>query len=365
MPCHCAHERINAALGLESAADPSSDKAPHNDLEGFCEADAVKHYAPNLVLEPVHIDIAADFDFTATTLHATITHTVRSNRTVTAESSEALRDAATTLELNGVSFDNVKVTGDGVAGFEYDGQIIAVKFNGPATTKGDERKIVISYSVQRPVSGLFWNIAERDLATNGTYIITDHETERARYWLATVDYPTVRTTLTFHLTAPEHMTAVANGIEVSAKPAAVAGRKTTSWHLDYPCPSYLLCVAVGDFTVAEDRDAVLDDGRKIPVKYYATKNYSAEELMITFKATPGMIEWISKRFMFDMPWFKYSQIASPYIGGAMEDISLVTWGSFAIVNARHARDFGFLIDAVNIHEMGHSFFGDATVVRYV
>ncbi|KAI9216446.1 hypothetical protein BC828DRAFT_304831, partial [Blastocladiella britannica] len=331
---------------------------------GFCEADAVKHYAPNLVLEPVHIDIAADFDFTATTLHATITHTVRSNRTVTAESSEALRDAATTLELNGVSFDNVKVTGDGVVGFEYDGQIIAVKFAGPATTKGDERKIVITYSVQRPVSGLFWNVAERDLATNGTYIITDHETERARYWLATVDAPTVRTTLTFHLTAPEHMSTVANGIEVSSKPAAVAGRKTTTWHLDYPCPAYLLCMAVGDFTVATDRDAVLEDGRKIPVKYYATKNYSAEDLLVTFKATPTMIEWISKRFKFDMPWFKYSQIASPFVGGAMEDISIVTWGSFAVMNARHARDFGFYIDATNIHEMGHSFFGDATVVRY-
>jgi aminopeptidase N len=54
---------------------------------------------------------------------------------------------------------------------------------------------------------------------------------RARYWLACVDFPTVRTTLAWHITAPERFTSLANGafIEEDVKD----GFKTTHWKLDH------------------------------------------------------------------------------------------------------------------------------------
>jgi aminopeptidase N len=49
--------------------------------------------------------------------------------------------------------------------------------------------------------------------------------------------------------------------------------------------------------------------------------------------------------------------------GAMENISLVSWGDFAMLDEATAAEEGWLIDQINLHEMAHSYFGDAVVVR--
>ena len=67
----------------------------------------------------------------------------------------------------------------------------------------------------------------------------------------------MRTTLSFHITSNKgrlirelsfnlvDYVAVANGTETSR---TVDGDFATSnWRLDYPCPSYLVCFAVGEF----------------------------------------------------------------------------------------------------------------------
>ncbi|KAI9183862.1 hypothetical protein H9P43_002914 [Blastocladiella emersonii ATCC 22665] len=358
MPCssNCAHIRAAVAAGefreFRAAAAPEA----RNDLEGFARADAVKHYAPNITLEPVHMDIALVFDFPNHAVDGTVTHTVRCNASV--PTAAALGDAAMRLTLNAVGFDSVHVTGDKLAGFECDGKEIVVRWAEPFAAKGDERKITVTYRVEKPVSGLFFNSA--DLPSNGTYAVTDHETERARYWLPCVDFPTVRPRLTFRLTAPANFETLANGALVSSTvDANDAAIKTTVWDLDFPCPSYLLFLAVGDFNTIDDRPAVTELG-EVPIKYYAPKGFAIEDLGRALDTTPAMYEWLTKKIA-PMPWPKYSQLMSPWIGGAMENQSSVSWGSFATVDETHARDSKFNIDATNIHEMAHSLF---TVVRF-
>lgn len=58
-----------------------------------------------------------------------------------------------------------------------------------------------------------------------------HMPDRARYWLATVDFPIVRTTLTWHITAPQRFTSLANGASVGEE--VKDGFKTTHWKLDH------------------------------------------------------------------------------------------------------------------------------------
>lgn len=55
---------------------------------------------------------------------------------------------------------------------------------------------------------------------------------RARYWLPTVDYPTVRTTLTWSITAPKEYISLANGTLKSSE--TKDGQTTTKWELNYP-----------------------------------------------------------------------------------------------------------------------------------
>lgn len=79
---------------------------------------------------------------------------------------------------------------------------------------------------------------------------SDHETEKARYWLACVDYPTVRTSLAYHITAKKGLVVVANGLHEKDEELDVT-RVTSHWRLEQRCPSYLICWAVGDFQIGK------------------------------------------------------------------------------------------------------------------
>ena len=74
-----------------------------------------------------------------------------------------------------------------------------------------------------------------------------------------------------------------------------------------------------------------------------------------------MLEWLPKKVGVPFPFPKYDQIAVPAIRGAMENISLVTWGHLHLVDDKMALERQHLFNLVNIHEMAHSYFGDALV----
>ncbi|KAI9184167.1 hypothetical protein H9P43_003220 [Blastocladiella emersonii ATCC 22665] len=350
-----ADAEVALAAALEMAAAPAKTA---NNLEGFAAANAVKSFAPDMALEPVHMHVAADFDFANAALDGAVTHTVCCNVVPAA----ALADVTSRLTLHAVGFDNVRVTGEGVAGFDYDGKEIHVRWTAPFAAKGEERKITVTYRVETPVAGMHFNGPRHGDPSHGTFAVTDHETERARYWLPCVDLPAVRPRLSFALTVPEAYHAVANGDLVSESVAD--GRKTVNWALDFPCPSYLLCVAAGDFVTIDNRPAKLANGAIIPIKYYGTQKMPAADLFRGLDRTPEILEWLSAKLDFPLPWGKYYQVATPYSGGAMENISFVTWTDIAALDKIHARDRKFAIDGTDIHEAVHTWFGDVTVMRH-
>ena len=88
-------------------------------------------------------------------------------------------------------------------------------------------------------------------------------------------------------------------------------------------------------------DKATDAGKgPIPVAYYTTSNFVPEDLKRSFGRTPSMLEWLSHKLKCPLEWDKYYQIATPDYGGAMENISMVTWGEFAVLhNEEIAKEF--------------------------
>jgi aminopeptidase N len=163
--------------------------------------------------------------------------------------------------------------------------------------------------------------------------------------------------LTFHLTAPLEYTAIANGALM--KEEIHGALKTTHYELKVPCPSYLICLAVGEFTSVVDKPF-----KDIPIAYFAVKGTPADWLTRGLGKTRGMMEWLTKKLDTSFPWPKYYQIASPLISGAMENISFVTWNeTYCLLDETFAKERQWLSDLVNIHEMAHTYFGDLLVIR--
>jgi len=314
--------------------------------DSFTIAGAAPSYAPDLALEPTHIEVRLAFDLDAQRAEGSVTQTVRCNR-----------PGARRLLLDAVALDVASVDAEGGVQWRHDGTQIDIAFATPLG-QGEERKVTIRYSVTRPITGMRFSAPDAAYPDRPRFVDTDHETERARYWLPCIDYPTVRTSFDFHLTAPRDLTILANGL-LRGERENGDGTKTAHWRLDHPCPSYLCCLAIGRFIRHDDEPV---GGRAIA--YFATERFAPHHLARTFGKTPAMMRWLEDRIGVPFPFPKYFQIALPGIGGAMENISLVTWDDAILLDEDLQGEWGHVADAINIHEMAHSYFGDALVCRH-
>jgi aminopeptidase N len=344
---NCSFHKKHIFDGWDFTVDGDGTEEHRGD--GFFVGRAEKHYAPDVQIEPKNLDIAIDLDIHNKTANFSVVITVVNKSTKTR-----------TLNLNGIGFRNLTVEkqSDHDLEWTYDGEIIQVTWTKPFEKLGEGRKFAVKYTVTKPVTGLNFSVPDKEYPQRPLFAITDNESERARYWLACVDYPVVRPTVDFHITAAEGMTIVANGKEMNKE--TKDGKVTSHWHLPYPCPSYLTCFAVGDFILVKDREV-----NGIPIAYLTPKGTKEDDLRRTFKETPKIMEFLQKRLGVPFPFtYKYYQIIVPKIGGAMENITLTTWDQRFLCDEQWARDFQLYTDEVNCHEMTHSYFGDSVVIRH-
>jgi aminopeptidase N len=324
-------------------------------IDAFSGPGAEDQYPPDQQIEPVHLDIDLKVDVTGQGASGAVTITA-----------VCRASGADRLVLDAVSFTEVVVKdpdGHDIT-YRYNGEKIDLRWVRPLAA-GEKRRVEVVYRVEKPVTGLFFmnpvpgggQAPLHPAKVQPTYAATDHETERARFWLPCVDLPHVRTTLDFHLTAEKRFTILANGSLIAERDHG-DNTKTAHWRLEQPCPSYLICFAIGDFIKADDGEF---DG--IPVASFTTAPHSVEDLKRSFGRTKDMLRWITGKLDTTFPFPKYYQFALPAFGGAMENISLVSWSDIFVADEDHGREWAWFVDQVNIHEMAHSFFGDSVVCR--
>ncbi|MFN2134937.1 MAG: M1 family aminopeptidase, partial [Candidatus Promineifilaceae bacterium] len=308
-------------------------------------------YPPDLLLEPLHLDIDLQVD---------IAGEQAAGRVVTTVIGRGWE--ADKLVLDAVGFEDVAVRDvDGHAvTWHYDGQKLTIRWAEPFA-KNEQRRVEVAYQIVKPVDGLIFSGPDAAYPDRARYVVTDHESERARYWLPCVDLPQVRTTLDFFLRAGTQMTILANGALVDEVDHD-DGTKTAHWRLEQRCPSYLICFAIGEFVTFDD--GIFDGGQKqVPLAYFCTSPHTAEDLQRTFGPTREIMAWLTTKLRMPFPYPKYYQFAVPRALGAMENISLTSWGSGYVQDAALAKEIGYRVDLVNLHEMAHSYFGDAIVCR--
>ena len=286
-------------------------------------------------------------DLDARAAAVSVTHTLR-----------AATDGADSITFDGMDFAALEVSDpDGAAlQWRYDGNKIHVQWSEPAQL-GDERRVTLTYRVEQPITGLFFGGPSAAEPSRGRYLATDHETERARYWLACVDHPSARPTLDIYLQVETGVEAVATGALISDQ-TDTDGVRVVHWRSAARCPSYLLCIIVGEYVRYDDSPV---EGK--PIAYLAIPPSTAEDMHRSFAPTGEMVRYLTEKLGTELPWAKYYQFAAPGIGGAMENISLVSWDETWVMDARAHEERGYIVDIVNLHEMAHTWFGDLLVVR--
>jgi aminopeptidase N len=182
----------------------------------------------------VHYDVALTIDPAAGTIDADVTLEIE----LTEERDEI------TLDAVGLDIESV-VVNDQAVDHRLDAEELRVPL-GTVADIGDVLDVRVAYSA-RPTSGLStagppggWFA---DAA--GTYVL--NEPDLLRTWMPANDHPSDKATWEFTITAPDGMTAVANGRLVTR---GGDGRPWV-WRHDDPMATYLVLVATGDYDIVE------------------------------------------------------------------------------------------------------------------
>ena len=276
---------------------------------------------------------------------------------------------ARVLVLDGVGFDvksvrRVDQPGKSIE-HRYDGDQFHITV-GPLAS-GERASIEIEYSAE-PKRGLYF-IQPRDKRADLPYQVWSQcQDEDAKYWIPCHDFPNMRMSTEFIVTAPEGWTVISNGKLVSRDRiegarddnfaqigASGAARERWHWLQEQPHVAYLMTLVAGRFseTIADLPD--------LSVRYYVDPGHEADGLR-TFKRTPEMIEHFGKLHGVAYPWAKYHQVVvHDFIFGGMENTSATTMTDRILIDERASIDN--TADDIVAHELAHQWFGDLVTCR--
>ena len=189
------------------------------------------------------------------------------------------------------------------------------------------------------------------------YAWTQLEAIDARRMFPGFDEPGFKTPFTVSVTAPNNLRVFANSPLVRTTPAR--GMTTHHFAPTPPLPTYLVALGVGDF---DQVDTVVPPNalRKQPLsmRIIATKG-QARRMQFAAREAPKLVELTEKYVGVPFPYAKLDLLASPIMGGAMENAGLIIFDDTLLLLGedapfRQLRSFA----EVTAHEIAHQWFGD-------
>ncbi len=252
------------------------------------------------------------------------------------------------LEIEGVTLDGAD------AGFRLEDRRLFVELP-RALALGEEGTVGIRYRGASPERGLYFIQPSETEPDLGWEIWSQGQAENNRFWIPTWDYPTDRATYEGSFTVRDGLIVVSNGA-LLGKELAEPGWVTWRYGLDFPFPTYLISICVGDY------EQYVDDFRGIPVEYYVQRGVGEETARRSFGKTPDMIAFFSDMTGIPYPYPKYSQVAvQNFVVGGMENISATTQTDRTLHDAREHLDTSS--DSLVAHELAHQWWGDYLTCR--
>jgi len=330
----CAAERAHVcrycAEGLHAKPDLEIGRLPANG----------RHYAPDRLVDILHIKLDVTPDFAKRTVKGTATlRFVPISRPLDS------------LRLDGIHLDVHAVRSSAtVRDWSVDSENVTIVFDPPIAV-GKEATVDVDYSAE-PRKGLYFRTPEMGYPESDTHCWTQGETHEARHWFPCFDFPHEKSSTEIVCHVPQDMTAVSNGRLLSEAVDAKSGLKTVHWLQEKPHANYLICLIAGKFTKLEGRHGDL------PLGFY-TQPSLAEYAPKAFANTADIMAFFEKEIGVPYPWEEYDQATiTEFTWGGMENTTLTTLSQRTL----HGEDVENLQErgtrSLDAHELAHQWFGD-------
>lgn len=216
--------------------------------------------------------------------------------------------------------------------------------------------LIVEYQVKEPNRGLFFIQPDKNYPEKPYQAWTQGEDEENSYWFPCYDYPNDKSTSEMFITVKKPFTALSNGKLVKTVDNGGENTRTFHWIQDKPHVSYLIMMAIGDYTILSGGDV-----KGKPVQYYTYQKNSANGKE-TYKRTPDMINVFSDKIGYDYPWDKYAQVeVADFVWGGMENTSATTMYDGITFDPKAGLTFSS--DDLIAHELAHQWWGDLTTCK--
>lgn len=285
-------------------------------------------------------------------LHTLVDLTIRPNIDQSINGSSTLSLLAKEQNILSVRFDFEGLTVDSVVGsivqsFDHQDSILVVNFNAALSTTssidvtvyyhGNPIKDVTGWGGFYFQSGYAWNLGVGFGADPHSY---------GRVWFPCFDNFIERSTFEFLITTDSNKIAACNGV-LQSENSNGNGTKTYAWKLDQSIPSYLACVAIGNYQkLTSQVNGLLN---VIPIELFASAG-DTNNLKASFIHLSDAVEAFENSYgpyRFD----KVGYSLVPFNAGAMEHATNITYPIYA-ANGSLSNE------SLMAHELGHMWWGD-------
>jgi len=314
------------------------------DSKSFTDAGSQEHYTRNRTFDTEHLKLELSFDEAAKKVIGRVTLILR-----------PINDRFHLIELDSVDLAIQKVMDQEGRALEFTASEGKLYIDlGRFYQSGEKISLSIDYE-GTPKKGLFFVQPDEAYPHKPYQIWSQGEAQDNSHWFPCYDAPNDKCTSEVILTVQEKYLGLSNGklVEVTHHPATQT--KTFHWFQEVPHTTYLVNIAVGEFSQVTD----YYDG--IPLTYYVPRG-EEDKIRRSFENTPDMMKFFSERTGYRYPYAKYGQVVVyDFTWGGMENTSLTLLTHGTLHDERAHLDYKS--DPLVAHELAHQWFGDLLTTK--
>ncbi|MFA9489150.1 MULTISPECIES: aminopeptidase N [unclassified Mannheimia] len=300
--------------------------------------------APDFTITDIYLDFQLDPDRTFVTSTLTV---------------ERKNSDATTLKLDGHSFDflSIKFNGEPFSTYEKDDESLTLNL---AEMEADRFELQIETALN-PAQ----NTSLQGLYKSGDGLCTQCEAEGFRQITYMLDRPDVLAKYTTKITASKskYPYLLSNGNRI-AQGELHDGRHWVEWQDPFFKPSYLFALVAGNFDLLQDK-FITKSGREVTLEIYVDRG-NLDRAPWAMESLKRSMKWDEDRFGLEYDLDIYMIVAVDFFNmGAMENKGLNIFNSkFVLAKPETATDTDYLdIEAVIAHEYFHNWTGNRITCR--
>lgn len=270
-----------------------------------------------------------------------------------------LNNEATTLRLDGHSFEFLGVTLNGkpFADYQQDSESLTLNL---AAQPAEQFELEIQTRL-KPAE----NTSLQGLYQSGDGLCTQCEAEGFRQITYMLDRPDVLAKYRTKLTAckAKYPFLLSNGNRI-AQGDLEDGRHWVEWEDPFLKPSYLFAVVAGDFDLLQDK-FITKSGREVALEIYVDKG-NLDRAGWAMESLKRSMKWDEERFGLEYDLDIYMIVAVDFFNmGAMENKGLNVFNSkFVLANPQTATDEDYMgVESVIAHEYFHNWTGNRITCR--